>query len=69
MEGDKEYEVEEIIDSRVKKGMLQYRVKWMGYEEDGKWYDGGGFGNAKEKVRDFHERYPGKPSFVWESEV
>ena len=29
-----EYEVEEILDSRLKRGKLEYLVKWSGYTND-----------------------------------
>ncbi|KAF2175642.1 hypothetical protein K469DRAFT_756078 [Zopfia rhizophila CBS 207.26] len=33
---DDEYEVEKILDARVNRGKLQYRVEWLGYEDDPK---------------------------------
>ena len=32
--GEKEYELEEIIDSRLHYGKLQYRAKWTGYSPE-----------------------------------
>ena len=34
IEGNPEYEVEEILDSRLKHGKLEYLVKWSGYTND-----------------------------------
>ena len=34
IEGTPEYEVEEILDSRLKHGKLEYLVKWSGYTDD-----------------------------------
>ncbi|OCK90785.1 uncharacterized protein K441DRAFT_468647, partial [Cenococcum geophilum 1.58] len=30
---DDEYEVEEILEARIYRRKLQYRVKWLGYED------------------------------------
>jgi len=40
MEGEPEYELVQIIDSRLHYGRLQYRAKWIGYqpENDKVWY-------------------------------
>ena len=34
VEGTPKYEVEEILDSRLKHGKLEYLVKWSGYTND-----------------------------------
>jgi len=36
--GEKEWEVEQILASRIYRGRLQYRVKWKGYDDDPQWY-------------------------------
>lgn len=57
-----EWEVEEILASRVHRGKLQYRVKWRGTDEDQrKWFPARNLKGAPHKVRDFHSRYPDKP--------
>src|SRR5437868_5269981 len=61
--GEKEYELENIIDSRLHYGKLQYRAKWTGYspEHDKTWYPADNFENAALAVEHFHQQYPGKP--------
>ena len=61
--GDPEYELEEVIDSRLHHGKLQYRAKWTGYsrEHDQEWYPADNFTNANEARRQFHAKYPDKP--------
>ena len=59
--GQPEWSVREILDSRLYRGRLQYRAAWEGYDLDPTWYNAGGFLNAPFKVRDFHEAYPNKP--------
>lgn len=34
-EEEPEYEIEKIISERVKDGIKEYRVKWIGYSESG----------------------------------
>ena len=61
---DEEFEVDDILDSRrvgrLKK--LQYRVKWVGYPPDRKWYDAENFDGARGIIKDFYTRYPAKPN-------
>ncbi|KAF1939925.1 hypothetical protein EJ02DRAFT_351240, partial [Clathrospora elynae] len=42
---DEEYEVERIPDARFNRKKLQYRVQWLGYEDDPVWYDASNFKN------------------------
>ena len=58
---DKEYEVEKILDARVNRKKLQYRVKWLGYEDDPVWYDAANFKNSPYKLRGFHTANPLRP--------
>jgi len=63
IEGEPEYELEEIVDARLYYGKLQYRAKWTGYspEHDKVWYPASNFENAIHTKQRFHERYPTKP--------
>jgi hypothetical protein len=58
---DNEYEVEEILDACVNRRKLQYRVKWLGYEDDLEWYDASNFKNSPYKLRGFHMANPLRP--------
>ena len=60
IEGEDEYELDEIIDSQLHYNKLQYRAKLKGYgrEEDKVWYPTENFNSAADAVRKFHERYP-----------
>ena len=59
----REYELEEIIDSRLHQGKLEYRAKWTGYspEHDMTWYPAETFQNANIAIEQFHSRYLRKP--------
>ena len=63
IDGEPEYELDEIVDSRLHYGKLQYRAKWTGYspEHDKTWYPATDFENTELARKQFHERYPGKP--------
>jgi hypothetical protein len=58
---DDEYEVEKILNARVHRRKLQYRVKWLGYEEDPEWYDASNFKNSPHRLRGFHAANPLHP--------
>jgi hypothetical protein len=56
-----EHEVEQILEGRVCRRKLQYRVKWLGYEDDPTWYDAYNFKNSPRKLREFHTANPTRP--------
>ena len=63
VDGEYQAEIEEILDSRVHYGKLQYLVKWLGYAvTDNEWVPADDLGSAEEYVGDFHSKYPSKPS-------
>jgi len=63
IEGEDEYELDDIIDSRLHYNELQYPAKWKGYslEDDKVWYPAENFNNAEHAVQRFQRRYPRKP--------
>src|SRR6202023_2131078 len=62
VEGNPEYEVEEVIDSRLKRGKLEYLVKWSGYTDDyNTWEPKTNLENAAEAIADFHRLHPSAP--------
>jgi hypothetical protein len=64
IEGQEEYEVEEILDSR-RKGRwkkLEYLVHWKGYgKEEDTWEPANMIDNSMELVKKFHEKNPNRP--------
>jgi hypothetical protein len=56
----KEWEVEEISDSRFHRGGLQYLVKWRGYDQRD-WEPPEHLANARSLINNFHAAYPNKP--------
>jgi len=59
VEGDQEYQVERVEDSRMYRNQLQYLVRWTGYDqmmwEPARDVDG------LQAFDTFHEKYPQKP--------
>jgi len=59
VDGEEEYQVSGVEDSRVYWNQLQYLVRWTGYDsltwEPAKFVDG------LQAVEEFHQRYPTKP--------
>jgi len=57
-----EYEVETILDSRLTRSKLFYKVKWKGYPlEESTWEPTENLGNSSKLVKQFHERHPSAP--------
>jgi hypothetical protein len=59
VEGEEEWLVDEILDSRIRRRRLQYLVQWTGYEQPD-WQPAENV-NELEAVDTFHRRYPDKP--------
>ena len=64
--GDEEWEVEEILESRIRYGKLQYLVKWTGYDRQD-WQDAN-IVNGLQAIDIFHMRYPESPGPLPEDE-
>ncbi|KAH0610200.1 uncharacterized protein H6S33_011727 [Morchella sextelata] len=60
IEGEEEWEVEDILDSRKRRGRFEYLVRYMGYDE-ASWQPLSDLEHSPEIIRRFHERYPEKP--------
>ena len=63
VEGEEEWEVKEVLDSRVSRGKLLYLVDWEGFgPEDRTWEPVEHVTHATDAVAEFHRRYPHRPS-------
>jgi hypothetical protein len=63
VEGQQEYEVEEILDSKIVRNKLRYLVSWIGYApNDRTWEPAEHLENSPEIVARYHARYPQRPS-------
>ncbi|BCR85209.1 uncharacterized protein ACHE_20667S [Aspergillus chevalieri] len=58
---EQEWEVEEVLASRLCRRRLQYQVKWIGFDEDRTWYPATNFKGSPHRIRDYHQKYPDRP--------
>ncbi|MBW0529474.1 hypothetical protein O181_069189 [Austropuccinia psidii MF-1] len=65
IEEEEEWEVSQILDSKLKRRKLWYLVEWKGFSHDPErstWEQAKNLKNFPELVKDFHFLYPEKPS-------
>lgn len=63
--GEEEFEVETILDSRLRRGCLEYLVRWKGYTpEHDSWEPERNLENAPEQIAAFRSRHSGAPHRV-----
>ena len=63
IEGEDEYVVDKIIDSKYVRNRLKYLVSWEGYsEEHNSWIDHAELNHAREAVQEFHQANPNAAS-------
>lgn len=55
---EEEWEVDQILSSRLHYGRLQYQVQWRGWDPDPEYYDAREFKNAPDAIAAFHEKNP-----------
>ncbi len=56
--GQDEWEIEEILGSKLVGSSLKYRIKWKGADEDLEWYPCSDAMTAPHMLKAFHLRYP-----------
>ena len=62
IDGCKEYEVESILDSRIRQGKLEYFVYWRGYPiSERTWEPASNLSNALEKIQIFQHQHLVQP--------
>ena len=63
VEGELEYEVREILDSKLARGKLMYLVDRVGYgPEEHTWEPAENVEHAEQAVADFHQAHPERPA-------
>jgi hypothetical protein len=60
IEGEEDWEVEDILDSRKRRGRFEYLVRYTGYDE-ASWQPLSDLEHSPNIVKRFHKRYPEKP--------
>ncbi|MBW0555966.1 hypothetical protein O181_095681 [Austropuccinia psidii MF-1] len=64
IEEEEEWEVSQILDSKLKRRKVWYLVEWKGFSQDSErsiWEPAENLTNCPELVKDFHSLYPDKP--------
>ncbi|MBW0561328.1 hypothetical protein O181_101043 [Austropuccinia psidii MF-1] len=64
IEEEEQWEVSQILDSKLKRGKLWYLVEWKGFSQDSErstWEPTENLNNCLELVEEFHSLYPDKP--------
>ncbi|MBW0531702.1 hypothetical protein O181_071417 [Austropuccinia psidii MF-1] len=61
---EEEWEVSQIVDSKLERGKLWYLVGWKGFSQDSErsaWEPAGNLKNCLDLVKEFNSLYPDKP--------
>jgi transposase InsO family protein len=61
IDGQEEWEVEDVLAVKLSRQKLYYRVRWVGHDDDPTWYPAQNFKNSPLRLRDFHRQYPDLP--------
>jgi hypothetical protein len=68
VDGENEYEVEDILDSWMRYNRLEYLVEWKGYDESHNQWEERTQLHAKSKIAQFHRKTPAQRAIlVWHS--
>jgi len=68
IDGEPEWEVEEILDSHWHQRRFQYLIKWKGYSREYNSWESASEVSAPELTAEFHRKYPGAPRHVRRAE-
>jgi len=64
IDGEVEWEVEEILDSRWHRRRFQYLIKWKGYGHEHNSWESTSEVSAPELTVEFHRKHPGAPRHI-----
>jgi len=64
VDGEEEYEVEEILDSKMFRGRLRFLIKWKGYSKEHDSWEYATEVHAPKLVADFYRRHPAAPRHI-----
>ena len=61
---ENEYEIEKILNSKLLKNKLHYKIKWKNYLSNDKWYSVDNFENSQNLIANFHVKNSAKLKFL-----
>ena len=61
IDSEEEWEVQEVLASRLTRGKLYYRISWVGHDNDLTWYPASDIKYSPAKLREFHLQNPDQP--------
>jgi len=64
IDGEAEWEIEEILDSRWHRRRFQYLIKWKGYGCEHNSWESTSKVSALELTAEFHRKHPGAPRHI-----
>jgi hypothetical protein len=65
IEGEEHWDVDQIVDSRIRRGNIEYLVKWTGLPNcENEWLPQQNLEQSAQLVIDFHAKYPLKPRLL-----
>lgn len=70
IDGEPEYEIEKILNSRIRYRKMEYLVKWVGYPtEENTWNKAADMEHAQEEIEEFHKQNPRAPHLIRFAEI
>src|SRR5450755_1958246 len=61
IDSEEEWEVQEVLASRLRRGKLYYQINWVGYDDDLTWYPASDIKYSPTKLYDFYLSNPDQP--------
>jgi len=68
IDGEPEWEVEEILNSCWHRRRFQYLIKWKGYGHEHNSWESASEVSAPELTVEFYRKHPGAPRYIWRME-
>jgi len=68
IDGEAEWEVEKILDSRWHRRRFQYLIKWKGYGREHNSWESASKVSAPTLIAEFHHKHPGAPRHIQRTE-
>ena len=64
LDGKEHFKVEQVLDSHMQRGWLQFLIKWKGYSYEENSWENEGDVNASDLIAEFYNLHPGAPRCI-----